>query len=58
MSKAKVRTDKTPVELLTAKQAAAEHARLTAEIAQHDQRYYQQDAPTVSDAEYDALRVR
>ena len=31
---------------------------LTAEIAEHDQRYYQQDAPTVSDADYDTLRRR
>jgi DNA ligase (NAD+) len=43
---------------LTEKQAKAEHARLQAEIAAHDQRYYQDDAPTVSDAEYDALRQR
>ena len=55
---AKVKTDKTPVELLTAKQAKAEHARLTAEISQHDQRYYQHDRPSISDAEYDALRLR
>ena len=55
---AKVKTDKTPVELLTAKQAAAEHARLAAEISQHDRRYYQQDQPTISDADYDALRLR
>ena len=54
----KVKTDKTPVDLLTAKQAKAEHARLTAEISAHDKRYYQQDRPTVTDAEYDALRVR
>ena len=54
----KVRTDKTPVDLLTAKQAKAEHARLTVEISQHDKRYYQQDRPSISDAEYDALRVR
>src|SRR4051812_30502532 len=54
----KVRTDKTPVDLLTAKQAAAEHARLTTEISGHDKRYYQQDRPSVSDAEYDALRAR
>jgi DNA ligase (NAD+) len=47
-----------PVEQLTAKEAAAEHARLEAEIAAHDKRYYQEDAPTVSDAEYDALRRR
>src|SRR5579885_3432593 len=55
---AKVQTDKTPVELLTARQAKAEHARLTAEITEHDRRYYQQDRPTISDAEYDALRAR
>jgi DNA ligase (NAD+) len=47
-----------PVEKLTAKEAKAEHARLEAEISQHDKRYYQHDAPTVSDAEYDALRRR
>jgi DNA ligase (NAD+) len=44
------------VEDLTEKQAKVEHARLEAEIAEHDRRYYQEDAPTVSDAEYDALR--
>jgi DNA ligase (NAD+) len=55
---AKVKTDKTPVELLTAKQAKAEHARLTAEISQHDKRYYQDDRPVVTDAEYDELRKR
>ena len=54
----KVKTDKTPVDLLTAKQAKAEHARLTAEIAQHDKRYYQDDRPSVTGAEYDELRAR
>jgi DNA ligase (NAD+) len=54
----KVKTDKTPVELLTAKQAKAEHARLTAEISEHDRRYYQQDRPSITDAAYDALRAR
>jgi DNA ligase (NAD+) len=43
---------------LTEKQAKAEHARLHAELTEHDKRYYQQDAPTVTDAAYDALRKR
>ena len=43
---------------MTEKQAKAEHARLAEDIAGHDRRYYQDDAPTVSDAEYDALRRR
>ena len=47
-----------PVSELTAKQAKAEHARLTAEIAQHDKRYYQEDRPSITDAEYDELRAR
>lgn len=38
--------------------AAAEHARLTLEIRAHDERYYQLDAPVISDAEYDALLRR
>jgi DNA ligase (NAD+) len=46
------------VDALTEKEAKAEYARLQAEIAAHDRRYYQDDAPTVSDAEYDALRKR
>ncbi|HET9412553.1 MAG TPA: NAD-dependent DNA ligase LigA [Pseudolabrys sp.] len=47
-----------PVSELTAKRAKVEHARLSAEIAQHDKRYYQDDRPSVTDAEYDALRAR
>jgi DNA ligase (NAD+) len=46
------------VDALTERQAKAEHARLEAEIAEHDRRYYQEDAPTVSDADYDKLRRR
>jgi DNA ligase (NAD+) len=47
-----------PIGGLTEQEAAAELARLAEEIAAHDRRYYQEDAPTVSDAEYDAMRVR
>lgn len=47
-----------PVESLTPAQAEKELAHLAKEIAGHDQCYYQDDAPTVTDAEYDALRRR
>jgi DNA ligase (NAD+) len=47
-----------PVAALTEAQAKAELKRLATEIAEHDKRYYQEDAPTVSDAAYDALRER
>ena len=39
-------------------EAASELARLAAEIAAHDRAYHQQDAPTITDAESDALRRR
>jgi DNA ligase (NAD+) len=35
--------------------ARAEHQKLGEEIAAHDRAYYQNDAPVVSDAEYDSL---
>jgi DNA ligase (NAD+) len=50
--------NETQVEDLTERQAGTEHARLVAQIDEHDRRYYQDDAPTVSDAEYDGLRKR
>src|SRR5438093_1572426 len=47
---------KIAVEALSETQAKGELKRLAAEIGEHDARYYQEDAPTVSDAAYDALR--
>ncbi|MBX9726942.1 MAG: NAD-dependent DNA ligase LigA, partial [Rickettsiales bacterium] len=44
--------------LLTREQAAHEIATVSDEIRAHDVRYYQNDAPSISDAEYDALRQR
>lgn len=43
---------------LTAEQAASELERLAVEIAGHDAAYYSDDAPLVSDGEYDLLRKR
>jgi DNA ligase (NAD+) len=43
---------------LTKAQAKVEHKRLALELDGHDRRYYQDDAPSVSDAEYDTLRQR
>jgi DNA ligase (NAD+) len=47
-----------PPDSLSLRAAQAEHERLAAELAKHDIAYYQRDAPTISDAEYDALRRR
>ena len=47
-----------PVEDLLPEEAAEELAALSAEIAVHDRRYHQEDRPTISDADYDALRQR
>ena len=47
-----------PVDTLTKAQAKVELKRLTLEIERHDKAYYQEDAPKISDADYDALRKR
>ncbi|TAN01138.1 MAG: NAD-dependent DNA ligase LigA [Rhizobiaceae bacterium] len=47
-----------PVDELTPDEAAAELARLAKEIAAADIAYHQNDAPEITDAEYDALRIR
>ena len=49
---------KAPVIELSEVEARKELAQLAMQIAYHDARYYQDDAPEVSDAEYDALRLR
>jgi DNA ligase (NAD+) len=43
---------------LTKAQAKAQVRRLAEEIAEHDKLYYQEDAPLISDADYDAMRLR
>ena len=47
-----------PVESLSAEEARAEHERLGEALAEADRQYYQDDAPTLTDADYDALRRR
>jgi DNA ligase (NAD+) len=56
---AKSKAQKLPdVAALSMAQAKVEWKRLALELEGHDRRYYQEDAPSVSDAEYDALRQR
>src|ERR1700691_4459733 len=58
MAKAAKKISAPAVDTLTKAQAKVEHKRLTLELERHDKAYYQEDAPKISDAEYDALRQR
>ena len=59
ITKSKTKSQTLPdVSSLTTVQARVEHKRLALEIERHDKAYYQQDAPKISDAEYDGLRKR
>ncbi|KAF0232299.1 MAG: DNA ligase [Beijerinckiaceae bacterium] len=40
----------------TLEEAREQHRNVTAQIEEHNRRYFQEDAPTISDAEYDELR--
>src|ERR1700716_2834012 len=55
---AKARKPLVDVAKLTKAQARVELTRLALELEGHDKRYYQDDAPSVTDAEYDTLRQR
>jgi DNA ligase (NAD+) len=47
-----------PIEDLTEAEALDELTQLADALAAHDLRYHQQDAPTISDGDYDALKRR
>jgi DNA ligase (NAD+) len=47
-----------PADKLSAAEAKGELERLAREIGRHDELYYGEDAPEITDADYDALRQR
>jgi DNA ligase (NAD+) len=58
MAKTANTTTPPAIDTLTKAKAKVELTRLALEIEGHDKRYYQEDAPKISDAAYDALRRR
>lgn len=50
--------DGTPIDQLSEEEARSQLADLAEAIRAHDRRYYQDDAPIIDDAAYDALRKR
>ena len=58
MSKAAKVVASIAVDDLTQRQAKAEHKRLAEEIRHNDVLYHEKDAPGISDAAYDKLRIR
>ena len=58
MAKTAKTTHPPEIASLTQAQAKVEHKRLALELERHDQLYYQDDAPDITDAAYDALRRR
>jgi len=52
------KTHASAVDALTESEAADELARLADDLAGHDLRYFQDEAPSISDADYDALKRR
>ena len=47
-----------PIDAMSAEEARAEHSALSEQIAEADRLYHGEDAPEITDAEYDALRRR
>ena len=46
----------TTQDMLAQLDAKVRHAELVRDIKKHDQKYYQDDAPEIDDAQYDKLR--